>query len=150
MCLNLRIRWGGVGRCMEGMEGGKEVGIWITIFLKNIINRKKVALFIAKNNIHGAYWKQRCKAGPAWSFNTYLYSSLLVQEGTLQEIFLNVLLKEILRMYSSGFKRNLNTNPSTKYSTYNLSWLQKVLGQWWCITCGNDQPMFSLTWGSFT
>lgn len=142
------MRW---GRKVCGGNGRRRgSGDLNYYFLKKYNKLKKIALFIARNNIHGAHWKQRSKAGPAWSFNTYLYPSLLVQEGTLQEIFLKVLLKEILIMYSSGFKRNLNTNPSTKYSTYNLSWLQKVLGQWWCISCGSDQPLLSLTWGSFT
>lgn len=91
---------------------------------------------IAKDNIHVVMYM-------------YILVSL-VQEGTLHEIFSKVLLKEILRMYSSGFKRNLDTNPGTKYSTYHLSWLQELLGQWWCITCGCVQPMFILTGYSFS
>jgi hypothetical protein len=41
-------------------------------------------------------------------------------------------------------KEKLDTKPATKPLTYNLSWLQDVLGQWWCKTSGSGQPMTRL------
>lgn len=46
------------------------------------------------------------------------------------------------RIYSSVYrKRNLDTKPATKCSTYILSCLQDMLGKWHHRTCRSDQHM---------
>lgn len=52
------------------------------------------------------------------------------------------------KMFYRLLKEKPGQQPAMKPSTYNLSCLQNMLGQWWHRICLSDQPMSVLTWDS--